>query len=71
MTPSSRNRLLIRTTELLAFAAIPLVVLVATLSVYDALRSFSIRSMVALAEKDQGFLDALGPHSRFLEPPSA
>ena len=41
---------------------------VATLSVYDALRSFSIRSMVALPEKDEAFLGALAVRSRFLEP---
>jgi glyceraldehyde-3-phosphate dehydrogenase (NADP+) len=44
---------------------------VATLSVYDALRSFSIRSMVALPEKDADLLDTLGSRSRFLEPPPA
>ncbi|HET7292100.1 MAG TPA: aldehyde dehydrogenase family protein [Vicinamibacteria bacterium] len=42
---------------------------VATLSVYDALRTFSIRSMVALPERDAPELEALGRRSRFLEPP--
>jgi acyl-CoA reductase-like NAD-dependent aldehyde dehydrogenase len=42
---------------------------VATLSVYDALRSFSIRSMVAVAEQDAARLEALAAHARFLEPP--
>jgi len=41
---------------------------VGTLSVYDALRSFSIRSMVALSEKQEAFLGALGSRCRFLEP---
>ncbi len=44
---------------------------VATLSVYDALRSFSIRSMLAVTEKEQASLEALGAHARFLEPPPA
>jgi glyceraldehyde-3-phosphate dehydrogenase (NADP+) len=42
---------------------------VATLSVYDALRSFSIRSMVAVTQKREGLLGALARTSRFLEPP--
>ncbi len=44
---------------------------VGTLSIYDALRSFSIRSMVAVSQKQQAVLDALGRSSRFLEPPRA
>jgi acyl-CoA reductase-like NAD-dependent aldehyde dehydrogenase len=44
---------------------------VATLSVYDALRSFSIRSMVAVGERDAARLEALAAHARFLEPPPA
>jgi glyceraldehyde-3-phosphate dehydrogenase (NADP+) len=42
---------------------------VGTLSVTDALRVFSIRSMVALPEKERALLDALGPRSAFLSPP--
>jgi hypothetical protein len=41
---------------------------VGTLSVYDARRSLSIRSVVALSEGEQGLLDALASRSRFLEP---
>ena len=41
---------------------------VGTLSVYDALRSFSIRSMVALPERERGVLDTLASRSRFREP---
>jgi len=44
---------------------------VGTLSVYDALRSFSIRSMVAAPDKDAQGLADLAAHSRFLEPPPA
>ena len=42
---------------------------VGTLSVTDALRVFSIRSMVALPEAERGLLDALGGRSVFLSPP--
>ncbi len=42
-----------------------------TLSVYDALRSFSIRSMVAVKQTDQALLDELGASSSFLRPPGA
>jgi aldehyde dehydrogenase (NAD+) len=42
---------------------------VSTLSVYDALRTFSIRSMLALPQKQQLLLDGLAKTSRFLEPP--
>jgi glyceraldehyde-3-phosphate dehydrogenase (NADP+) len=42
---------------------------VGTLSVYDALRTFSIRSMVASGEKERALLDALGATSRFLALP--
>ena len=42
---------------------------VGTLSVSDALRVFSIRSMVALPEAERGLLDALGGRSVFLSPP--
>ncbi len=42
-----------------------------TLSVYDALRSFSIRSMVAVRQADQALLDELGGPSAFLRPPGA
>ena len=42
-----------------------------TLSVYDALRSFSIRSMVAVKQADQALLDELGAGSSFLRPPGA
>ncbi len=42
---------------------------VGTLSVSDALRVFSIRSMVALAETEQPLLDALAARSLFLSPP--
>jgi hypothetical protein len=41
---------------------------VGTLSVYDALRSFSIRSMAAVPEGQRGVLDSLASRSRFLEP---
>jgi len=44
---------------------------VGTLSVYDALRTFSIRSMVAVGKPQQGLLEALGGTSRFLAPPGA
>jgi acyl-CoA reductase-like NAD-dependent aldehyde dehydrogenase len=42
---------------------------VGTLSVYDALRTFSIRSMVALETPDAQLLGELGRSSRFLESP--
>ncbi len=42
---------------------------VGTLSVTDALRVFSIRSMVALPEKERPLLDELGSRSVFLAPP--
>jgi hypothetical protein len=42
-----------------------------TLSVYDALRSFSIRSLVAVTQKEQARLDELAATSRFLAPPPA
>jgi aldehyde dehydrogenase (NAD+) len=42
-----------------------------TLSVHDALRSFSIRSMVAVKKSDEALLGDLGACSRFLEPPQA
>jgi acyl-CoA reductase-like NAD-dependent aldehyde dehydrogenase len=41
-----------------------------TLSVYDALRTFSIRSLVAVPEKAQATLDALAQSSSFLRPPA-
>ncbi len=44
---------------------------VATLSVYDALRSFSIRSMVAVADAGAARLEELAAHARFLEAPRA
>ena len=44
---------------------------VGTLSVYDALRTFSIRSMVAAAKGDEGFLEGVGAASSFLAPPQA
>jgi glyceraldehyde-3-phosphate dehydrogenase (NADP+) len=44
---------------------------VGTLSVYDALRTFSIRSMVAASRGEQAFLEGLGPFSSFLAPPRA
>jgi glyceraldehyde-3-phosphate dehydrogenase (NADP+) len=44
---------------------------VGTLSVYDALRTFSIRSMVATPKGEQGFLEGLGGTSSFLAPPQA
>ncbi len=40
-----------------------------TLSIHDALRSFSIRSVVALSAREQGLLERLGHRSRFLAPP--
>ncbi len=43
---------------------------VGTLSIYDALRSFSIRSMVAVPEHEAAALDRLVAHARFLEPPA-
>jgi glyceraldehyde-3-phosphate dehydrogenase (NADP+) len=39
---------------------------VATLSITDALRAFSIRSLVATPQKNQAELDGLRPHSTFL-----
>ncbi len=42
-----------------------------TLSVYDALRTFSIRSMVAVSEEQPAVLDELGATSRFLKAPGA
>jgi glyceraldehyde-3-phosphate dehydrogenase (NADP+) len=44
---------------------------VGTLSVYDALRTFSIRSMVAAPKGEHGFLEGLGAASTFLAPPQA
>jgi glyceraldehyde-3-phosphate dehydrogenase (NADP+) len=44
---------------------------VGTLSITDALRVFSIRSLVAAEEKERGLLGALGSHSVFLGPPPA
>jgi glyceraldehyde-3-phosphate dehydrogenase (NADP+) len=44
---------------------------VGTLSVTDALRVFSIRSLVAVPEKEGPLLEALGPHSTFLSPAPA
>jgi acyl-CoA reductase-like NAD-dependent aldehyde dehydrogenase len=44
---------------------------VGTLSVYDALRTFSIRSLVAVTEKERALLDDLQRTSRFLAPPPA
>jgi glyceraldehyde-3-phosphate dehydrogenase (NADP+) len=44
---------------------------IGTLSVYDALRTFSIRSMVAVSQKQAGTLAELGQTSTFLEPPPA
>jgi aldehyde dehydrogenase (NAD+) len=41
-----------------------------TLSVYDALRTFSIRSLVAVGEKQRDRLDALAATSTFLAPPA-
>ena len=41
---------------------------VGTLSVTDALRVFSIRSMVALPDRERPLLDALSSHSVFLGP---
>jgi len=43
---------------------------VGTLSVTDALRVFSIRSMVAATESERPLFDALGSQSVFLAPPS-
>jgi glyceraldehyde-3-phosphate dehydrogenase (NADP+) len=40
-----------------------------TLSIVDAMRTFSIRSLVAARERDAGRLEALGEHSRFLARP--
>jgi aldehyde dehydrogenase (NAD+) len=40
-----------------------------TLSIVDALRTFSIRSLVAAREADAGRIEALGEHSQFLAPP--
>lgn len=42
---------------------------VGTLSVYDALRTFSIRSVVAVVETTEPLLADLGKLSRFLAPP--
>jgi glyceraldehyde-3-phosphate dehydrogenase (NADP+) len=42
-----------------------------TLSVNDALRTFSIRTMAAVAQKDGTLLEKLGAASRFLAPPGA
>ncbi len=42
-----------------------------TLSVYDALRTFSIRSVVAVTQKEQGLLGELAATSSFLAPPPA
>lgn len=42
-----------------------------TLSVYDALRTFSVRSLVAVARKDESLLARLGGTSTFLAPPLA
>ena len=42
---------------------------VGTLSITDALRVFSIRSMVALPEGERSLFDDLGPRSVFLGPP--
>jgi glyceraldehyde-3-phosphate dehydrogenase (NADP+) len=42
---------------------------VGTLSIYDALRTFSIRTLAALASRDEGLLDAMQPHSSFLDVP--
>lgn len=39
-----------------------------TLSVYDALRSFSIRSLVAIPQSGQDWLRAVATHSTFLAP---
>ena len=41
-----------------------------TLSVYDALRTFSIRSLVAVPEKEQATLLGLAASSTFLGPPA-
>ena len=43
---------------------------VGTLSVTDALRVFSIRSMVAAPDAERLFFEALASHSVFLAPPS-
>jgi glyceraldehyde-3-phosphate dehydrogenase (NADP+) len=40
-----------------------------TLSIVDALRTFSIRSLVSAREGDAGKIEALGAHSKFLAPP--
>ncbi len=42
---------------------------VGTLSITDALRVFSIRSIVALPEKERPLLDELASRSVFLSPP--
>jgi acyl-CoA reductase-like NAD-dependent aldehyde dehydrogenase len=44
---------------------------VGTLSITDALRVFSIRSLVAAEERERALLDALGQRSVFLGPPPA
>jgi glyceraldehyde-3-phosphate dehydrogenase (NADP+) len=44
---------------------------VGTLSIADALRVFSIRSLVAVEEKERPLLERLGSHSVFLGPPPA
>jgi hypothetical protein len=43
---------------------------VGTLSVTDALRVFSIRSMVAAPDTERPLFESLGSHSVFLAPPS-
>jgi len=40
-----------------------------TLSVYDALRTFSVRSLVAVTAQDRELLSTLGKRSVFLAPP--
>jgi hypothetical protein len=42
---------------------------VGTLSVTDALRVFSIRSMVAATDAERPLFEALGSRSAFLSPP--
>ncbi len=44
---------------------------IGTLSLSDALRVFSIRSIVATTEKDRPLLDALSQTARFMAPPPA
>lgn len=43
---------------------------VGTLSLYDALRTFSIRSIVAVPQKTESLLDDLATRSSFLAPPA-